>query len=277
MDKNYVYTGMIVNYCNQKHLILEKKSNTCDLFNCNGGFKVCNIPYTEVNGYYSDDIKEYNRNIKSVHCKSSSRLDKSNNQSYIFNDGSRVWFTSDTHFSHDNIIKFCKRPYDDIYTMNEDIIGKWNSLIDEDDTVFHLGDFSYGGSKEWVEVLSRLHGHIHLILGNHDIKNIRQNYHKYFESISSQQLIEVEGQKIYLNHYPFLTYAGIYRREEDTIWQLFGHMHSSNNSSGMDSGRLQHLLPTQYDVGVDNNNFKPVNYNEIKNIIRKQVKNYKNE
>lgn len=110
-------------------------------------------------------------------------------------DGSRVFFTSDTHFNHTNIIRFCNRPFKDVAHMNETIIANWNSVVGPDDIIFHLGDFCLGGSAEWINVLNRLNGKIYLIAGNHDIKNLRQNYTKYFEQISMQMHIEVDKQK----------------------------------------------------------------------------------
>lgn len=87
--------------------------------------------------------------------------------------------------------------------MNETIIANWNRVVDPEDIVFHLGDFCLGGSAEWVNVLNRLNGKIYLISGNHDIKNLRQNYTKYFEQIAMQMYIEVDKQKMCLNHSPF--------------------------------------------------------------------------
>ena len=103
--------------------------------------------------------------------------------------------------------------------------------------------------------------------GNHDMKNLRQNYTKYFELITMQMYIEVDKQKIYLNHCPFLCYSGSY----DDTWQLFGHVHTSRNNIGKDKPRLQMLFSTQYDVGVDNNDFTPVSFAQVKAIIEKQV------
>ena len=163
-------------------------------------------------------------------------------------DGSRVFFTSDTHFNHTNIIRFCNRPFKDVSHMNETIIANWNRVVGPEDIVFHLGDFCLGGSAEWTNILDRLNGKIYLISGNHDIKNLRQNYTKYFEHIAMQMYIEVDKQKIYLNHCPFLCYGGSY----DDTWQLFGHVHTRRNNTGKDASRLSMLLPTQYDVGVDN-------------------------
>ena len=55
------------------------------------------------------------------------------------------------------------------------------------------------------------------------------------------------------------------------VWQLFGHVHTRKNNTGIDAARLQYLYPTQYDVGVDNNNFTPVSFEQVKRIITKQI------
>ena len=73
-------------------------------------------------------------------------------------DGSRVFFTSDTHFNHTNIIRFCNRPFKDVSHMNEMIISNWNRVVGSEDIVFHLGDFCLGSSADWVNVLNRLNG-----------------------------------------------------------------------------------------------------------------------
>ena len=186
-------------------------------------------------------------------------------------DGDRVFFTSDTHFYHSNIINFCGRPFKNVEVMNETLIANWNSVVGPDDIVFHLGDFCLGGSAEWTNILNRLNGKIYLIVGNHDIKNLRQEYYSLFEHIAMQMHIEVGKQKIYLNHCPFLCYGGAYR---DT-WQLFGHVHTSKQNTGIDAPRLHMLFPTQYDVGVDNNNFTPVSFEQVRRIIEKQVEQSK--
>lgn len=183
-------------------------------------------------------------------------------------DGNKVFFTSDTHFGHENIIKFCNRPFLDVEEMNDTLIRNWNSVVSDTDTVFHLGDFAFGGSSVWNDTLSCLNGHIHLIIGNHDRKNLRQGYHNKFESINAQLQIEIENNSIYLNHYPFLCYGGAYR----DVWQLFGHVHSGpNQKTGKDNERLVNLFPRQYDVGVDNNDYTPISYNKVKEIINQQI------
>lgn len=183
-------------------------------------------------------------------------------------EGSRVYFTSDTHFNHSNIIHFCKRPFRDVEEMNEVLIRNWNQEVGPEDIVFHLGDFCLGGSSEWTKVLDRLNGRIYLILGNHDLKNMRQGFMNRFEQVSMQMYIHVDKQAIYLNHCPFLCFGGAYR---DT-WQLFGHVHTNRYTKGLDTPRLSMLFPTQYDVGVDNNDFRPVSFENVRRIIEKQIK-----
>lgn len=181
-------------------------------------------------------------------------------------DPEHTFFTSDTHFGHANIIRFCNRPFQNVEEMNEVLIENWNKVVSKDDTVFHLGDFAFGGSSVWNSIIPRLNGHINLIIGNHDRKNLRQGYMSYFDMVVPQLQIEIEDNSIYLNHYPFLCYGGSYRG----VWQLFGHVHSGPQADGLDISRLRVLLPTQYDVGVDNNNFTPISYREVKEKIESQ-------
>jgi len=213
--------------------------------------------------------RKYNRTISEVHSKYNSRFNK-NDDKEIYKNGDHIWFTSDTHFCHENIIKFCGRPFATVEEMNKALVEKWNSIVGPDDIVYHLGDFCWGGSSNWVWILEHLNGHIHLVLGNHDVKNIRQGYMQYFDSVTFQRQIEIEGRAVYLNHYPFLTYGGIYRKDSEKVWQLFGHVHSKDGSGGADAGRLKFKLPTQYDVGVDNNNYGPISWEIIKQKISEQ-------
>lgn len=114
-------------------------------------------------------------------------------------------------------------------------------------------------------------------MGNHDMKNYREGYAKYFEMVTQQMYIQVDDISIYLNHFPFLCFGGAYR-EQQNVWNLHGHVHLELQANGRDIKRvLQYSFPTQYDVGVDNNGYKPVNYSEVKEIIEKQIKEYKNK
>ena len=183
----------------------------------------------------------------------------------------KVFFTSDTHFGHSNIIKYCQRPFNSAEHMDEVLISNWNEVVSPQDIVFHLGDFCFGSDKEWIKILQRLNGTKYLILGNHDLKKIvNSNQIKdYFADINMQMRVVVDKQKMLLNHYPFLCFEGGYQN----VWQLFGHVHSSKHSTGLDKERLVHLFPTQYDVGVDNNNYRPVSFSQVSQIITEQQAN----
>lgn len=79
------------------------------------------------------------------------------------------WFTSDQHFYHENIIDLVCRPYKTVKAMHKDIISKYNSRVDDSDTVYIIGDLFWGKHCELLQpILSKLKGHKHLILGNHD-------------------------------------------------------------------------------------------------------------
>src|SRR5579862_8230519 len=83
----------------------------------------------------------------------------------------QIFFTSDHHFFHHNIIKYSKRGFSGLEEMHEHFIKCWNSVVGENDIIFHLGDIFYGreANDEKVKwIMSRLNGHKRLILGNHD-------------------------------------------------------------------------------------------------------------
>ena len=189
-------------------------------------------------------------------------------------DPNNIWFVSDMHINHKNIIEYSHRPFKNVDEMNETLINNWNNTVTEDGIVFDLGDFAIGGSKVWNDALSRLHGKHYLIMGNHCMKNYRESYSKYFELVTQQMYIQVDDISIYLNHFPYLCFGGAYR-EQHNVWQLFGHTHSGPNAiEGKDLSRLSMLFPTQYDVGVDNNDYKPVSFWQVKQIIEKQIQEY---
>lgn len=175
----------------------------------------------------------------------------------------KVFFVSDTHFNHSNIIKYCDRPYKDKYEMDEALIYNWNEVVPEDGVVFHLGDFKWSGS--WNTTLDRLNGKIHLIKGNHDYEAAR--FINRFESIQEQLTIEIGDSIVKLNHFPYLCFPSQYI-------QLFGHIHlSTRRNEGYDFERSNLLQPNQYDVGVDLNNYKPISWKKVYERVKYQIDN----
>lgn len=183
-----------------------------------------------------------------------------------------IWFTSDTHFGHQNIIHFCKRPFSSIEEMDITLIENWNNKVSPNDIIFHLGDFAFAPTNRWKELLTILNGKKYLVLGNHDVKRWPgDTIMSQFEDVALKKIIKIDNQLVYLDHYPYLCYAGTYNNIESSVIQLFGHVHSGPRQKiGKDNERLQHLFPYQYDVGVDNNEFSPVSYEEIISKLKQQ-------
>lgn len=183
-----------------------------------------------------------------------------------------IWFTSDLHFGHQNIIRFCNRPWETTEDMDLNLIQNWNSVVKPNDLVFDLGDFAFASNARWKELLSQLNGHHYLILGNHDITRWPgSKTMELFEGVYQQIILKIDGRTVYLNHYPYLCFGGAWRKPENAVYQLFGHTHSGPNCKGADTDRLVNLFPYQYDVGVDNNNYTPVSWQQVQEIINKQV------
>lgn len=190
--------------------------------------------------------------------------------------GDGLFFTSDTHFNHENILRFCNRPFKTIQEHDEVLIDNWNSVVGPDDTVFHLGDFCFGNPQKVIEVRKKLNGHIFLIRGNHDDKNLQASLYPLFEEVLYQARILVDKRTVYLNHFPFMCFAHWDSSKYDRnalSFALSGHTHIRRGNTGSDASFTKFYLPTQYDVGVDFNDFKPVSWEEINRKVNYQIDN----
>ena len=197
----------------------------------------------------------------------------SKNKQFIYTEdkAEKIFFVSDTHFCHENIIKYCKRPFKDIEENDEELIRRWNEKVPKDGIVFHLGDVAFGNTNRVDEILKRLNGKIYLVIGNHDWRRIVNDHKWRFELMTQQINMKIGKRHIILNHYPMLCFSGAWRGE-DATYQLFGHVHTSPyTDEGLDKQRLKMLFTSQYDVGVDNNNFTPVSWKEVDQIINNQM------
>lgn len=170
-----------------------------------------------------------------------------------------IFFTADHHFGHENIIKFCNRPFADAKEMNEALIQRWNEKIKKNDIVYHLGDFGLMHKENLAAILEQLNGKIHLIQGNHEGAAI-QNKNKfvwvkdYHELKVKDPDCENGVQRIILFHYAMRTWRGLGRGN----WHLYGHSHGSLPD-------LENQLC--FDVGVDCHDFYPLSYDEVKAIM----------
>ena len=175
----------------------------------------------------------------------------------------KTWFTSDYHLGHANIIKYCERPFKDLYHMNSTIIRNHNERIKPGDSVFFLGDFCFRntkGEKDGEGELStadfyiqQLNGDFVFIKGNHDNNN----------SLKTKILgvvIEIDNKQIYLVHKPD-DYNPAYPIN------FVGHVHELWKFKKLKDGT--HLI----NIGCDQWNFMPISYNEIMTEYTKWKKN----
>lgn len=154
----------------------------------------------------------------------------------------KTFITSDLHFGHQNIFKFCpesRARYQNIESMNDLMILEWNGIVSMTDTVYILGDVAFMSAQEAVKVLNQLHGNKILIEGNHDKKLLKDNsFRKCFTEVYSYHEIRYNGTRVCMFHYPIMEFNGQHRGSV----HFHGHLHGSK--SGIEKYRT-------LDVGMD--------------------------
>lgn len=167
-----------------------------------------------------------------------------------------IFFTSDTYFGHKNVVFYNNRPFKTLEEHDETLISNWNKRVSSYDTIYHLGDFSF---KDPYEYKSRLNGNIILINGNHDFR-YEKKLSKVFGKTFGYLAINIENQDIFLCHYAMR----VWNKSHFNSWNLFGHSH----------GELKEEWGKSLDVGVDSNNFEPISFKEVKEIMNKKPNNF---
>lgn len=182
-----------------------------------------------------------------------------------------VFFTSDTHFHHKNILKYCNRPFKTVGEMDSTLIENWNSIVGEDDVIFHLGDFCFGSKKSWKYLLDKLNGKKYLAAGNHDKCIPPEKFvdiqHRFNIRIIGDDEMTSDGQRITVDHYPMLSWYQSHRGS----FQLYGHVHGGLSNKETSESKL---TPNQLDVGVDIHKFMPISYEKVKELITQQNLKY---
>ena len=191
------------------------------------------------------------------------------------NERSNVFFISDMHFGHANIINYMNRPFKDIDDMNKQLINNINEKVGERDELWVLGDFSHGINREEVRIIRKAINckHVHLIRGNHD-RDYSQDH--IFQSVQDYKEIKTKYGRVVLFHYPILEWASAHW---GTI-HLHGHIHSTGeyNERNLSSKYIDRfpyghhpknpdLGLRIYDVGVDANNYSPISIDEIAGLM----------
>jgi calcineurin-like phosphoesterase family protein len=145
-----------------------------------------------------------------------------------------IYYTADPHFFHENIIRFCSRPFGNVEDMNAALIENWNRVVQPGDIVYVVGDFAYkmASSVALQEVFQRLRGDKHLIRGNHDGRDVER---LRWSSISDAKWVTDGDKQVYLHHYGTREFPNFYRG--NTV-HLYGHSHARlpGNSRSDDCG-----------------------------------------
>ena len=158
----------------------------------------------------------------------------------------KIFVTADTHFNHENIIKYYNRPFKNAHEMNETIIYNWNKVVGKDDIVYHIGDYGFGSKEELQDIFDRLNGKKYLIMGNHDLR-VGKRYYLDLGFIDVYKK-KCEFDKYIFTHKPIEVVA-------DKV-NVYGHIH--NKPVNPKFNDKNHIC-----VSLDKTDFKPILLIEI--------------
>jgi calcineurin-like phosphoesterase family protein len=170
---------------------------------------------------------------------------------------SKIFFTSDLHLYHKNILAYCPstRTGSDADIMVEHLIMAWNEQVSQDDEVYIIGDLAIGNIEKTRNALYRLNGKLHLIRGNHDTDKLIDVVKDRFESIEHYKKIYINKVQFILFHYP------IFEWEDAHKGSIHLHGHTHGRKTGL-SGKI-------LDVGIDTRpNYKLYSYEEVIRIMK---------
>lgn len=190
---------------------------------------------------------------------------------------SNIWVISDTHFGHENIIKYAGRPFNSAAHMDAELIANWNALVRPNDHIYHLGDVSMSrkGSEQaaFIKLIKSLKGHKRLLLGNHDHFPAKVYLDAGFEKIvGTGRWID----DLLFSHYP--VHPGSLGRN---IANVHGHIHEQDSPASAvfegyetvwneDSSHLKGQVQPYINVCVEKTNYFPIAIEDIKKEVRRQ-------
>ena len=172
-----------------------------------------------------------------------------------------IWVTSDLHLGHENILKFCNRPFSNVEEMNEMLIDKYNSCVKSGDLCYILGDMFWRSlsNEKAISYAARLNGQKYYINGNHEERMQNKDIHKFFVWIKDYAEIHPKDhQRMILFHYPLRSWHG----SNYGSYCLHGHCHG--NLKDALPGETKEESPLIMDVGVDCWNYYPVSLDQVK-------------
>jgi len=160
------------------------------------------------------------------------------------------FFTADEHYGHKNIIRFCSRPFATVDEMDAELTRRHNEVVGPNAIVIHAGVFTLANKAKANRYIGQLAGEHIFVRGSHDRWMTDPKFDIWHETI--------EEQFVVVCHYVMRTWP----RSHHNSWQLYGHSH----------GRLE-PVGKQWDIGVDNNDFTPVSFPQIRRIMEDRPDN----
>ena len=174
-----------------------------------------------------------------------------------------IYLISDTHFNHENIIRYCRRPFKNAKEMNDALIRNWNSTVGNEDIVYHLGDFALGKKEDAIDIAKRLNGIKYLIRGNHDKWSIKA-YEEMGFSVLGGPYVRLDEYKLLLSHIPVEDIE-----VPEGYINVHGHIHNNNlyKCIGEYYDPKLYSLEKHINISCDMTDFKPIS------VIKVEQKN----
>lgn len=173
-----------------------------------------------------------------------------------------IFYISDIHFDDQKIFDKCKRPFKDLFEYKQEIITRWNKKVSKNDIVYVLGDIAEDSSPQCINIFKELNGIKHFIIGNHDLLLLKEiEKSGIFESIDYMKVIDDEGRKVCICHYPVMDWMEFNRNG----MLVYGHVHNKTILNGEAYAEIKkyYLNKPAYNCGVDVTNYEPVTLNEM--------------
>lgn len=174
-----------------------------------------------------------------------------------------IYFISDTHFNHKNIIQYCNRPFKDVEEMNKVLIKNWNNIVMYSDTVFHLGDVALTTESDLKKLIPKLKGKKILIRGNHDKKSKAFFIEAGFDSVVDSPL-KLDSERLVLSHKPL--------KDTDIpegYVNVHGHIHNNHlhkvnpNTNEVEYPQNLYSEKSHINVSADVISFRPISLREL--------------
>lgn len=173
-----------------------------------------------------------------------------------------IYYIADIHFNDLRVFNKCSRPFANLEEYKNEIIKRWNTKVNEDDTIYVLGDIAEDSFTEVFGILKQLKGIKYMIIGNHDLKMLA-TYKScgVFKSVEFMALIDDNGRKVCLCHYPVMDWMEFSRGG----YLVYGHIHNKTGKNNPAYPQIKEFFKDKlgYNAGVDVCNYEPVTLDEM--------------